>query len=138
MSSVMPAYAPPAAAPAPVDLRERDRPRNQIPRLPAEMMQKYVVHEGRIPVFRTLDLYTKEALTDIGFKEHPGLRFGNIFNLNAPAAHAAAVNAARYAERVDLVDTSFAMAAEGDRTEIEAMQQAIIDDGFNRESPVGR
>jgi len=28
------------------------------------------------------------------------------------------------------------MAADGDRSEIEAMQQAIIDDGFSRESPV--
>jgi hypothetical protein len=136
LSASMPAYSPPAAA-APIgDLREKERPRNQIPRLPVEMMQKYVVHEDRVPVFQPLEFYTKEGLTALSFKEHPGRRIGNFFNLNAPAAHDAMVDELVFADRLESVDMAFAMAADGDRSEIEAMQQAIIDDGFSRESPV--
>jgi hypothetical protein len=136
LAASMPAYSPPSAATPARDLREKERPRNQIPRLPIEMMQKYVVHEDRVPAFQPLEFYTKEGLTALSFKEHPGRRIGNFFNLNAPAAHDAMVDEMVFADRLESVDLAFAMAADGDRSEIEAMQQAIIDDGFSRESPV--
>ena len=140
ISSGMPTFSPPrATSGTPTgDLRSLDRPRNQIPRLPIQLMQKYVVREDRIPGFRRLNLYTKAALIDQAFKEHPGLRFGNFFNLNANAAYNRLVDEELFADRLELVDTSLAMAAEGDKSEIKAMQQAIIDDGFSKESPVGK
>jgi hypothetical protein len=131
----MPAYS---VAPSPPNRREVDKPRNQIPRLSPEVMEKYVVREVRLPVFRTRDLYTKAGLIDLSFKEHPGLRLGNLFNLNANFAYDKIITEQLYAARQDLADTTFAMAAMGDKTELDAMQQAIIDDGFNQESPVGK
>ena len=136
LAASLPAYSPPSGATTAGDLREKDKPRNQIPRIPIEMMQKYVVHEDRVPAFQPLEFYTKEGLTALSFKEHPGRRIGNFFNLNAPAAHDAMVDEMVFADRLESVDLAFAMAADGDRSEIEAMQQAIIDDGFSRESPV--
>jgi hypothetical protein len=120
------------------DPQTSDRPKNQIPRLPAALMQKYFVRESRIPVFRVRDLYTKAGLIDLSFKEHPGLHFGNFFNLNATAAYNKIINEQLYAARLDLADTAFAMAVGEDTKEIVPMQQAIIADGFNRESPVGK
>jgi hypothetical protein len=138
----MPAYGPgPSSPQSPVpaaDLRDVDKPRNKIPRLPVEVMQKYMVREARIPVFRTRDLYTKAGLIDLSFKEHPGLRIGNIFNLNANFAYDNMIGEQLFAARQELADTTFAMAAMGDRMEMDAMQQAIIDDGFSKESPVGK
>jgi hypothetical protein len=120
------------------DPQTSDRPKNQIPRLPAAMMQKYFVRESRIPIFRVRDLYTTAGLIDLSFKEHPGLHFGNFFNLNATAAYNKIINEQLYAARLDLADTAFAMAIGEDTKEIEPMQQAIIADGFNRESPAGK
>jgi hypothetical protein len=142
MALVMPKYVPKQATSVGktgvTDLREVDRPRNQIPRLPVQMMEKYVVNESKLPVFRTLDLYTKAGLTDLSFKEHPGLRIGNIFNLNAKYAYDRIVDEQLGAERQELVETALAFAALGDTEDIEAMKQAIISDGFNKESPVGK
>jgi hypothetical protein len=45
------------------------------------------VRESRLPEFRTRDLYTKAGLIELSFKEHPGLRIGNFFNLNAKIAY---------------------------------------------------
>jgi hypothetical protein len=139
VSAVMPSYRPAAPAspyPAGVDLRTVDKPRNQIPRLPVEMMQKYVVRESREPVFRTRDLLTKAGMIDLAFKEHPGLRFGNFFNLNAPAAYDRAIREQLAASRSDLADDTFAMAAGGDPSEEAVMQQDILDASFSAQSPV--
>jgi len=139
IASGLPAYSAKPGSPA-QDLRDVDKPRNQIPRLPVEMMQKYVVRESRIPVFKRYNLYTKAALVDLAFKEHPGLRFGNFFNLNAGAAYEMLMNEERLADRLDLVDTVLTMGAEGDASEAKAMQQAIIDESFlsaGKVRPVG-
>jgi hypothetical protein len=136
----MPRYRPDppgaGAYPAGVDLRTVDKPRNHIPRLPAEMMPKYVVRESRAPVFRTRDLLSKEGLIDLAFKEHPGLRLGNFFNLNAPAAYDRAIREQLAASRSDLADDTVAMAAGGDLSEVAVMQQDILDASFSAESPV--
>ena len=79
LAASLPAYSPPSGATTAGDLREKDKPRNQIPRIPIEMMQKYVVHEDRVPVFQPLEFYTKVGLTALSFKEHPGRRIGNFF-----------------------------------------------------------
>jgi hypothetical protein len=142
IASGMPSYkavdGAAGAAAADTSASDAEKPRNLIPRLPVEVLRKYEVRESRIPVFRTRDLYTEEGLTELSFKEHPGLRIGNIFNLNAPAAHERIVAEQLFAARLDLVDAAFAMASGGDTHEIEAMRQDIIEDGFNKESPVGR
>jgi hypothetical protein len=140
VSAVMPSYRPAAPAssyPAGVDLRTVDKPRNQIPRLPVEMMQRYVVRESREPVFRTRDLLTKAGMIDLAFKEHPGLRFGNIFNLNAPEAYDRAITEALAESRRDLADLAFAMAVGDDTAEAEAMQQDILDASFAKQTQAG-
>jgi hypothetical protein len=140
----LPAYVPvkPGTGPAgeATDLRDIDKPRNQIPRLPVEVMQRYVVRESRLPVFRPRDLYTKAGLIDLAFKEHPGLRIGNFFNLNAKAAYQAIVSEQLYADRMELTDLAIAMAVGGDAEEAEAMQDAIKEQSFMsgmKEGPAG-
>ena len=66
----MPKYAPP---PKPVekkpeddvDLREVDKPKNQILRLP-----KYIVQEDRPAVFRERDVNTKQGLSGLAMKRY--------------------------------------------------------------------
>jgi hypothetical protein len=140
----LPAYASGKSGPGPADaaadLRDIDKPRNQIPRLPVEMMQRYVVRESRLPVFRPRDLYTTAGLIERSFKEHPGLRIGNFFNLNAKAAYQAIVSEQLYADRMELTDLAIAMAVGGDAVEAEAMQDAIKEQSFMsgmKEGPAG-
>jgi hypothetical protein len=124
---------------APPDTRGTDKPKNQIPRLPLEMMSRYVVRGARLPVFRNVDLYTKAGLIDLSFKTHTGLRVGNFFNLNSGLAYEAAMNDQRMSSRQGLVDTALAMAAGGDPTEAQAVQDSIIDESFRaatQEGPV--
>ncbi len=134
LSLGIPAYSAGLLAPesgtTPADLRDVDRPRNQIPRLPMGMMRKYVVRESRLPVFQNLELYTKAGLIDLSFKEHPGLRIGNFFNLNAKVAYNMIKEEELYAKRQDLVDTVLAMEVGGDAEEARLMQQAISDASF--------
>jgi len=96
------------------DLRDFDKPRNKIVRLPVNMMEKYVVRGDRVPVFRNRDLYTKEGLIDLGFKDHPGLLIGNFFGLNKAAAYDAFLQDEHVAWNHEMADTAFAMAAGGD------------------------
>ncbi len=142
ISAKMPAYSPAASTPGTpaADQRDIDKPRNQIPRLPVEVMQRYVVREARVPVFRPRDLYTPSALIEMSFREHPGLHIGNFFNLNAGAALEKIRNEQFHADQRDLADTAITMAADGDTSEAEAMQQTILDESFfwaGKIGPVG-
>lgn len=141
ISAGLPAYNPGASSPklsmATGDRRDVDKPRNQILRLPLEMMSRYVVRGARLPVFRNIDLYTRAGLIDLSFKDHPGLRVGNFFNLNSRLAYEAALNDQKMASRQDLVDTALAMAAGGDTSEAEALQESIIDETFRSETQNG-
>jgi hypothetical protein len=141
ISAGVPAYNPGFSATKPIALPQvlldPDKPKNEIPRLPLEMMSRYVVRETRLPVFRNIDLYTKQGLVDLSFKAHPGLRVGNFFNLNSAAAFEAAMNDQKMSSRQDLVDTAFAMAAGGDPSEAEAVQDSIIDESFRAAMQVG-
>lgn len=140
IASGLPGYRPeptPKAGAARADARETDKPKNQIVRLPVEVMRRYVVRERRLPVFRPLDLYTEKGLIDLSFKEHPGLRIGNIFNLNAPIAREAFFQEQLLAEREDLTDLAHAMSLGGDASEGGAVQQAIIDESFEASAGEG-
>ena len=71
LSASMPKYTPPPPKPPPVaeedlpDLREIDKPKNTIVRLP-----KYVVREAKPPIFRERDLNTKQGLAQIAMRRY--------------------------------------------------------------------
>ena len=87
LATGMPKYNPPPKAPEPkpedeqADLRDTDKPKNGIIRLP-----KYVVKEPRPPVFRERDLHTGSGMTDLGLRRYLGLNIGNIGGLNRPVS----------------------------------------------------
>jgi hypothetical protein len=70
--NIAPAPAKPAET-AP-DLRETDKPRNTIVRLPS-----YVVEEEKAPVFKERELLTPRGRLDLALKRHPGLRLGSFW-----------------------------------------------------------
>jgi len=86
LATGMPKYNPPKPV-APKseedlpDLRETDKPKNTIIRLP-----KYTVKEPRPPVFREIDLRSKSQQADIALRQHVGLKIGNLGGLNDPVA----------------------------------------------------
>ncbi len=126
----LPAYKEPAPAGTEAGAPEADRPKNQIPRLPATLLPKYVVRESRLPVFRVLDLYTPKGLVELAFKEHPGLRFGNLFNLNANYAYNLIVDEQLRAERNELMDMARTMSIDGDHEDERLMQEALVEQAF--------
>jgi hypothetical protein len=135
----LPKYSPPTPTPEasaePQDMRDVDKPKNEIPRLP-----KYVVHERRPPVFRNRDLLTDSGLLDLSFKSHPGLRVGNILGLNEGLAREMMYDDMRLKNIEDLNETAYSFAQGGDKAEadyiLKASQDAYMrtDDGFG---PVG-
>jgi len=126
LSEGMPKYSPPTPTPVPVaepqDLRDVDKPKNDIPRLP-----KYVVREIRPPVFRVRDIYTQAGLIDLSLKSHPGLQIGNILGLNSKLAYQMYLDDQRQANIADLTDTARAMARGGDSAESQYILQATQD-----------
>jgi len=86
LATGMPKYNPPKPVePKPeeeqADLREIDKPKNKIIRLP-----KYTVREPKPPVFREIDLRSRSQQADIALRQHAGLKAGNIGGLNDPIA----------------------------------------------------
>ena len=71
LAAVTPKYTPPPPKPEPkpeseqVDLREVDKPKNGIVRLP-----KYIVQEPKPAVFRERDVNTQKGLTDIAMRRY--------------------------------------------------------------------
>lgn len=55
------------------DLRDLDRPRNTIIRLPS-----YLVLDDKPPVFKERHLRTPKGRLDLALKRYPGLRFGSL------------------------------------------------------------
>lgn len=113
-----PKYSPPTPTPTeaaePQDMRDYDKPKNEIHRLP-----KFVVREARPPIFRNRDLYTKDGMLDLTMKSHAGLNFGNIFGLNAnpkpgSPAYQMMVDDQRKESMDDLLDEAHAMSLGGD------------------------
>ena len=125
MTASMPKYQPKPAHPSPSpDLRDIDKPKNEIPRLPVAVMSRYLVKGDKVPVFREQDIYTTSGLIDLSFKRHPGLRIGNIFNLNAGIAYEMIKDDERLGAIDDLKDTAYAMAVGGDPAEAKAILDA--------------
>jgi hypothetical protein len=124
LSSGMPRYNPPKPTPTgdPQDLRDIDKPRNDIPRLP-----KYVVRESRPPVFSQRDLSTDRGLVSLSFKAHPGLNLGNFFGLNSGVAREMIYDDERLANIKDLNETAYAFARGGDKAEADLIQKATQD-----------
>jgi hypothetical protein len=108
----MPKYDPPTPTPTPADdptdLRDIDKPKNGIRRLP-----KFVVQGSRPPIFRQRDLYTEEGLINLSLRAHPGLLIGNILGLNGSVAEQMLRDDERLANMADLADTAHAMRAGG-------------------------
>ncbi len=131
ISSVMPPFgagpAAPGAASPTQDLREVDKPKNTIPRLPVEVMARYLVTESRTPVFRIRDLYTAEGRTALSFAAHPGLHIGNFFGLNSGLAYEMYLEEERVQNIADLKDTAYAVAVGGDPEEAQAILDATRD-----------
>jgi hypothetical protein len=80
-------------------------------------MAGYVVRAGKMPVFQTRDLYTRDGLVDLSFREHPGLHVGNFRNLNASQAEAMFNEDERLLQIRDFKDTAHAMDVGGDPAE---------------------
>jgi hypothetical protein len=121
LSAGAPRYSPPTPAPTPTpeveDMKDVDKPKNGIIRLP-----KYVVHESRPPIFRDRDLFTTEGMLDLTLKRHAGLMFGDILGLNSlnkpgSPGYQMMVDDQRKDSMDDLLDTAHAMAQGGDYAE---------------------
>ncbi len=84
---------------------------------PERLMAGYVVRAGKMPVFQTRDLYTRDGLVDLSFREHPGLHVGNFRNLNASQAEAMFNEDERLLQIRDFKDTAHAMDVGGDPAE---------------------
>jgi hypothetical protein len=71
LAAAAPKYTPPPPKPEPKpeqeqpDMREIDKPKNQIVRLP-----KYIVQEPRPPVFSERAIHTEKGLTDIAMRRY--------------------------------------------------------------------
>lgn len=71
LAAAAPKYTPPPPKPPPkpeselVDMREIDKPKNTIVRLP-----KYVVQEPKPPVFTERSIHTEKGLTDIAMRRY--------------------------------------------------------------------
>ncbi len=71
LAAAMPKYNPPKPTPPPKpieeqpDLRETDKPKNGIVRLP-----NYVVRDSRPPVFRERDINTQQGMANIAMKKY--------------------------------------------------------------------
>lgn len=85
IGAATPKYNPPAPAKAAEtlpDLREIDKPRNTIIRLPP-----FVVQEKRAPYLPTeREMRTDDEQRALALKRYPGFRVGNIFGFNAEVA----------------------------------------------------
>ncbi len=122
-----PKYSPPTPTPTqpaePLDMRDYDKPKNEIHRLP-----KFVVREARPPIFRNQDLLTRDGMLDLTMKGHAGLYFGNIFGLNAnpkpgSPAYQMMVDDQRKENMDDLYDEAHAMSQGGDSAQARYLLQ---------------
>ena len=103
-------------------MRDVDKPKNEIPRLP-----KYVVHERRPPVFRERDVFSASGMLDLSFRRHPGLSIGNILGLNEGLARQMIYDDERLASIEDLNETAYSMAQGGDVAEAQYILKATQD-----------
>lgn len=120
LAASMPKYNPPPK-PHPdeeeIDLREVDKPRNNIIRLP-----KYTVRDKRPPVFRERDIYSSKGLAELARRRYLTPTFLLLNGLRlplvsaSPEEHAMALYAEdeRLANMADLRDTAATLERGGD------------------------
>ncbi len=141
LAASMPKYNPPPK-PRPededVDLREVDKPRNNIIRLP-----RYTVRERKPPVFRERDIYTREGFADLARRRYltPTYRVLNSvyipFLTASPTDHALAMYAEdeRLANMADVEDNARTI-EQVDRDDA-AYIRRVSNDTFMRSSGFG-
>ena len=127
----MPKYSPPKPPPPPqpvVDLRDIDKPKNTIKRLP-----KYVVHARTPPVFREQDVNTPAGLAAIGLKKYGGLNLSPILNQNI--AKQMIQDDERTANMADLTDSAndIARGTKSDAAESEFIKKESADTYMRQE-----
>jgi hypothetical protein len=85
LAESMPKYNPPKPVEETpeddIDLRDVDKPKNHIIRLP-----KYIVRDPKPPVFRESDLYSSKSLAERAMRRYAGLNLGPFSNLNQKTA----------------------------------------------------
>jgi len=118
LAGTMPKYDPPKPAPPPppedqtADLRDTDKPKNGIVRLP-----KYMVREARPSIFREWDLYSKEGLAELALQRYQGLSLVPFSGLNKPIATQMYLDNERLFNMEDLETTARSIGAGGDKAE---------------------
>jgi hypothetical protein len=136
LTSTMPKYSPPPKpSETEADLRDTDKPKNGIIRLP-----QYVVREPKSPVFTERESLTRQGLNDLAMKRYLGI---DPSKMNSPLAAAVTrllfqsyasqqyADAARLGNISDLNSTAAAMARGGDTAESDYIKRAS-DDTFAR------
>ena len=134
LADSMPHYSPPKPPPPPqpdVDIRDVDKPRNTIKRLP-----KYMVRAPKPPVFRDKDLYTSDGLGALGMKKYAGLNFGPLPWLNQATAKQMVEDDQRAANMADLEDTANAIGrgTKSDAAESEYIKKASSETYMRQDS----
>jgi hypothetical protein len=115
------------------DLKNFDEPKEGIPQSSSGVMSKYVVQADRVPEFRIRDVNSKKGLEAIGFRDHPGLRVGNVFNDNAVQAYEMFLEDERLTNIQDYTDMALAMTVGGDKAEGDTILRAERET-YNREA----
>src|SRR5579871_2852351 len=125
LQASMPKYDPPKPPPPPKpedeskDMREIDKPKNHIIRMP-----KYVVHAEKPPIFREQDLYTADGLARLAMMRYAGLNVGPSASLNQGIAMEMYREDQRLKNISELNDTADAMKRGGDADESSFIRSA--------------
>lgn len=137
LAASMPKYnPPPKVEPKPEDeeqdLREIDKPRNGIIRLP-----KYIVQDKKPPVFRERDLHTKNELATLAMTRYSGLGAVPLSGMNRGIALFMYQEDERLQNMAELKDDAQTSQRAGDTAEAqyikrEATRAYMRDSGFGR------
>jgi hypothetical protein len=125
LAARMPAYTPPPPPPPPepegeaVDLRDVDKPKNRIIRLP-----KYVVHAEKPPIFREKDIYTQDGINRLAMLRYSGLGIVPGSQLNRGIAGEMYREQDRLNAMSALEDSAAAMQRGGDKEEAKFIRAA--------------
>lgn len=124
-----------AAAPAPEplpDLRETDKPKNTIIRLPP-----YMVSEKKVVKVPTeLEVQSPSMRRDVALRRYPGLKIGNFFGLNERWAYAMMAEEERLVKKREYEDM-VSLTRFGDPAEHKEVKQQV-ESAFQREPDFGR
>jgi hypothetical protein len=129
ISSGLPAYSPKDTQPK-KEPAEDVKAKNDMPRLPLEVMPRFIVRDKKVPEFSELELYTRKGLTDLAFQRNPWLHLFNFFGLKRNFAYAWLRDQEIDSERSELAQEAVDLAGVGDAEDAKDMQQAIIDEHF--------